>query len=181
MLHGNQNDTQIISICYVSRSSLEGSEALEAVSDIVIFASSNNAQLRVTGGLLYTGVHFAQVLEGPQKHVEELLSKIERDGRHTAVTVVDRRPIKRRKFPSWAMAYSGPSPFLDRHIKPLLSPFVTGAQREELINSLQGKLLGFITAKSADGDLQPTPTLHLVGDIQPIKASLRKKGSSPLM
>lgn len=157
-LHYNK----IISICYVSRSSLEESKALEEVSDIVIFASSNNAQLSVTGGLLYTGAHFAQVLEGPQEHVEELLSKIEKDRRHTDVTTVDMRPIKRRNFPSWAMAYSGPSPLLDRHIKPLLSPFVAPTQREELIASLQDKLLRFISAKTVDNNPQPTPKIHLV-------------------
>jgi len=181
MLNKILHDNQLISLCYVSRSRIDEIKALEEVSDIAIFASSNNVQLSVTGGLLYTVAHFAQVLEGPQKQVEELMSKIEKDPRHYDVTTVDMRPIKRRKFPNWAMAYSGPSPFLDRHIKPLLSPFVTTTQGEELIDSLQERLLRFITGETAGEDAQPTPKLHLVGGAGPIETSPGQEDDRPLI
>ena len=61
MLYDSLHESQLISLFYVSRSSLQESKAQEEVSNIVSFALSNNAGLSVTGALLYTGAHFAQV------------------------------------------------------------------------------------------------------------------------
>ena len=120
-------------------------------------------------------------LEGPQKGVAEVMSKIEKDTRTADATIVEIQQITKRKFPNWAMAYSGPSPFLDRHIKPLLSPFTSDGPREELIASLQEKLLRFITAKTADDDPRPPSKLHLVGGIEMIGVPPRQEDDRPLV
>lgn len=124
-------------ILYVSRSTLPIEGDSEAVNEIVNVAVARNERLRVTGALLYTHLHFAQVLEGPLGAIRELMSSILRDDRHTDVTVILQNGISARKFKSWAMAYAGPLPLLDRRIKPLLHPGTVGKKRieggEELI------------------------------------------------
>jgi hypothetical protein len=126
----------LFSLLYVSRSSLEGSQEEAQVGEIIRIAVARNAELRVTGSLLFTGAHFAQVLEGPREAVADLMSSIEADSRHRDVTTVKTRTIGQRMFPDWAMAYSGRSPFLDRHLKPLLSPLLEQDARNELVDEV---------------------------------------------
>lgn len=107
-------------LIYVSESNIEESEADAVVAQMVANAQSRNAQLNVTGALIFTGTHFAQVLEGCKKAIDEVMASIQRDSRHSAVTVVDRSPISERQFPNWAMAYQGPSQFVSRHVARLI-------------------------------------------------------------
>lgn len=108
-------------LLYVSRSRLDRAVAAAEVDRIIATARHNNPARRLTGGLIFTENHFAQVLEGDSDTLDGMLASLARDPRHEALTVVERRPIERRQFPHWAMAYSGPSFFLDRHIRPLLA------------------------------------------------------------
>jgi hypothetical protein len=74
----------------------------------------------VTGALIFTGVHFAQVLEGSAPAVEILIRRIASDERHTHFDVLQDTEIDRRHFRTWSMAYSGPSSYLAAHLRPLL-------------------------------------------------------------
>lgn len=129
-------DWGLTSLLYVSRSTLaiEGDD--KEVAEIVDVATARNGSLNITGALIYTEQHFAQVLEGPIKGVRELMNSILRDKRHRDVTVVVEQKISARKFPRWAMAYSGAFPYLDRQIKPLLSPTLGEADRLRLGHQL---------------------------------------------
>jgi hypothetical protein len=49
------------------------------------------------------------------------MESIRADSRHRNLNVVSDDPIAERYFPDWSMAYSGPSFYVDRQIRPLLS------------------------------------------------------------
>jgi hypothetical protein len=66
----------------------------------------NNAQLGLTGMLLYADGSFFQVLEGPADVVSGLYQKIECDPRHAQVTRIISEPIPRRFFSEWSMGFS---------------------------------------------------------------------------
>ncbi len=132
----NVLDLGMYSLFYVSRSSLALEGDADAVNEIVSAANSRNGPLRVTGALIYTELHFAQLLEGPARAIEELMSSIRADKRHCDVTVVAERKILLRSFEKWEMAYSGSSPSMDRYLKPLISPVTPEKERPRLISRL---------------------------------------------
>ena len=136
----------VTSLLYVSRSLLVLPEQAEEIQKIVEVARSRNARLDVTGALIFTEARFAQVLEGSTEAVEELMASIRRDPRHKDVEVVEVAEITSRRFPNWTMAYSGPSFYVDRHIKPLVNSGLETGPRGELAS----KLIGFMRELSRD-------------------------------
>ena len=109
------------SLLYISRSALSPRDAAKGVEQIVATSVARNLTLGITGALLFTGEHFAQVLEGPEESVDVLMADICRDPRHADVLVVDRHALEQRRFPDWSLAYFGPSQFVSRHVTRLLS------------------------------------------------------------
>jgi hypothetical protein len=105
---------------YVSESSLQIPSERERFNDIVEVARSRNPILNVTGALLFTETHFAQVLEGPAASLEMLMKSILADDRHQRVDVVFHRPSKARRFASWSLAFTGQSAFVKRRIKAIV-------------------------------------------------------------
>jgi len=87
---------------YVSRSRLPD-PAL--VKPLLATCRRNNRRLDVTGCLVYTGEHFAQVLEGQPQTVQELVRRIETDERHQDCMVLTRRGLTIRQYPNWSMGY----------------------------------------------------------------------------
>ena len=68
-------------------------------------ARIENANLNVTGMLLYAEGAFIQVLEGDAQAVERLLRKIKRDARHRRFLILLDRVIHDRDFDGWSMAF----------------------------------------------------------------------------
>jgi Sensors of blue-light using FAD len=128
-------------LLYVSRSLLRLPQELGEVDRIVAVARRENARLAVTGALVFTRAHFAQVLEGDEQAVEALMERIRKDRRHGQVTVVSQGERDARLFPQWSMAYSGGSLYVDRHIKPLLAaapePGATGPLAGKLVRLMR--------------------------------------------
>lgn len=93
----------MIRIFYISKAS----EDLTAKdhNQILDKARRNNARLGVTGLLVIKDGYFAQALEGEEAAVNELLSKIEKDPRHSGVVVLSREEADHRIFPGWEMGY----------------------------------------------------------------------------
>ena len=108
------------SLLYVSKSLVDIANADKEVADINEVASARNTELKVTGALIYTGSEFAQILEGTEDALRELMASIHRDKRHTNVTVVYQEPINERKFSKWSMAYSGRATYVSNQVRPLL-------------------------------------------------------------
>ena len=75
-----------------------------SLKKILETARKNNKATEVTGALLYTGKHFAQVLEGPQRAVNHWFQLISQDLRHGNVTPLFYERITERQFDGWSMA-----------------------------------------------------------------------------
>ena len=120
----------IASLLYVSRSMLELPRQAAEVDAIVRVAQSRNRSLGVTGALVFTQRHWAQNLEGPEEAVEALMDSIRRDSRHADVDEVYRETIPDRRFPTWAMAYAGPSTFVAGNVLPLTDPLPAAGKRK---------------------------------------------------
>jgi hypothetical protein len=96
--------------------------------------------------LVFTGAHFAQVLEGPGPAVDELMSSIFADERHTNVDIVQAIDVESHRFSGWSMAYSGPSDYVDRHIRPLFKEVTAPGTRILAARSLIQLMMEFTTA-----------------------------------
>lgn len=95
-------------LIYRSRSLLpKGQEANESgLAEILKVARQNNQRHGVTGALILYGEkgRFAQVLEGPENTVKDLLARIKADPRHDSVEVREAGAAPTRLFTRWAMA-----------------------------------------------------------------------------
>lgn len=100
---------KLFRLIYVSRNTSreEGHGVEDEAGRILTAARRNNPMRKVTGALLYNSDCFAQVLEGPLNEVEQVFEVIQRDPRHSDVTVLDAVPVASRDFPAWAMASTG--------------------------------------------------------------------------
>ncbi|PSJ43274.1 BLUF domain-containing protein [Allosphingosinicella deserti] len=117
---GERKGIGLKSLLYASASALAPGDEQAEVERIVSTARARNADLGVTGTLVFTRTRFAQILEGADGVVDALMARIARDPRHEQVTVVDAIPIDRRMFDDWTLSYSGGSRYVDKHIAPLL-------------------------------------------------------------
>src|ERR1700761_4282019 len=94
-------------LLYVSNTSRDISSA--ALEDILKSAQRNNAQLDVTGMLLYADGGFLQVLEGETQTLDALYAKIAQDKRHWNTQVLLRHKAP-RAFADWSMGFARLSP-----------------------------------------------------------------------
>ena len=102
--------SHIQKVVYCSRNLIEGDAATRdaEISQILETARKNNSQVNVTGALLFSTDHFAQVLEGPQQAVEAIFERIQHDSRHGDVTILESLTSEQRDFSEWSMAYVSP-------------------------------------------------------------------------
>lgn len=83
-------------------------QALDAaIRQILDISQRNNAQAHVTGALLFNAGCFGQVLEGPRRAVEATFERIQRDIRHSDVTLLAFEATASRAFPNWSMGFVG--------------------------------------------------------------------------
>ena len=73
------------------------------VRQILRASQRNNRRKDITGCLLYSGKHFAQILEGEPVALDEIVTKIAADKRHYQFLVAIDRQVAKRKFPNWSM------------------------------------------------------------------------------
>jgi len=78
----------IKSIFYVSQKTVAWPDDGPDVEAITAVATSRNAILGVTGALISTDHFFAQILEGPEAAVDDVMASILRDARHRSVKVL---------------------------------------------------------------------------------------------
>jgi hypothetical protein len=129
----------MLSLLYVSTSLLDPAAADTGVAGIVAQSRPRNRLLDVTGALLFTGRHFAQMLEGPPPAIDALMASIRADRRHADVIVIAKQPIAARRFAAWALAYSGRSHFVARTVARSVTDSSRGSMRgtEALIRFMQ--------------------------------------------
>jgi hypothetical protein len=114
--------TMECTLLYVSRATIAADRLAVEVADIIATSRAHNARVGITGGLVRAGGYFAQLLEGPAVEVRALMERIDRDPRHTDVSVVRIAASDRRRLPDWSMAYAGESSYVANQIVPLLGP-----------------------------------------------------------
>ncbi len=101
----------MLSLLYISRSRLpEGARGDRDLAEILDAAASRNLKNGITGALLHTGPEFAQVLEGPESAVVNIMGSILLDPRHDHVRIISRENVEQRSFPNWGMALVGHHP-----------------------------------------------------------------------
>jgi hypothetical protein len=76
----------ILEVLYVSV--LAPDQRPTVVGQIVTQARARNAQRAITGLLVFDGIHFCQLIEGPVEAVQPLMEGIRQDPRHQAVRVL---------------------------------------------------------------------------------------------
>jgi hypothetical protein len=104
---------------YVSTSAL-GQNADNEIASFRSAAQSRNPELGLTGVLIFSGLHFAQFLEGPEASLEIMKTSICRDDRHTGVLTLQAHPIEQRRYRRWALAYSGRATAIDNVLSDAL-------------------------------------------------------------
>lgn len=93
----------IIELLYTSKAKKDISPA--EISSIIAASHKFNTENDITGCLLYHKGEFIHLLEGEQKKVHELYSKIMFDKRNTDVSMLIQNPIEKRYFSSWTMTF----------------------------------------------------------------------------
>lgn len=98
-------------LVYYSRNRIAGGPEVlaEAITTILSASRKNNAQVGVTGALMFNAGCFAQVLEGAQGDVEGVFERIQQDERHGDVSLLAFDPVSARAFDAWSMGFVGAS------------------------------------------------------------------------
>lgn len=68
-------------------------------------SANKNADLNISGMLLYLNQRFIQVLEGEKDQVKSLYSRIQKDKRHENVMTVIEGQVTKRNFENWSMGF----------------------------------------------------------------------------
>ncbi len=79
--------------------------ARDNLVELLKIARRKNMAADISGMLLYHGGSFLQVLEGPEKNVEELYAKIQKDPRHNRCLLLWRDSIQQKEFENWSMGF----------------------------------------------------------------------------
>ena len=66
-------------------------------------ARTLNALDGITGLLVFDGRRFLQIVEGAPDAIDDLMARLWRDSRHSAIEIRDERLVEARAFPDWTM------------------------------------------------------------------------------
>ena len=101
----------VYSLVYSSVAELNAANTADRdmVDSILATARRRNAEIGVTGALLFTEGRFVQALEGDRDMVRATYDRIATDPRHNGVEVLASQFSDRRRFKEWSMAYVGDS------------------------------------------------------------------------
>lgn len=98
-------------LLYVSDSTI--ADEISKLDDIMLESVIWNHDNKLTGILWSTEKKFAQVIEGNETSIDELLNKLHKDPRHTNIQVVDYSVIEKREFGNWSMRYPENDPMFE--------------------------------------------------------------------
>jgi len=129
---------------YISRSLARPDE----LDGLLRLARQLNERRDVTGVLLYTGGHFAQLLEGPAAALAETMAAIRRDRRHEAIHELLAEPIAQRRCGDWSMAFVS-TPGADDLIQHLLMGPLVAPERAQRLLQLMLDAAGATPAAAA--------------------------------
>lgn len=99
----HQGDDIILRLTYVSRHNANNKKI--EVTRILAQAQRNNQQNDVTGALVISDDYFLQSIEGERAVINELLSKLFKDDRHSSLQVIECREVEQRRWGKWSMKH----------------------------------------------------------------------------
>ena len=89
-------------LTYISRGAKTFTE--KELEDLSFFSETQNNKNELTGVLFSFEDYFYQILEGPEKKLDECFNKISKDKRHDHIFVLNlEENISERKYPNWGM------------------------------------------------------------------------------
>lgn len=88
-------------LTYVS--TLAGDMSKPQLDALVATAAAKNDRLGVTGLLLFNELNFMQTLEGERAVIDQLMTTIAADRRHSGLIVIDAEDVHERAFPTWSL------------------------------------------------------------------------------
>lgn len=83
------------------------------IANLLATARQRNRAADISGVLVYTGLGFFQVLEGPRPGVQSVFESILADRRHHTLAVIEMDFAAERRFAGWAMGFLGTTRDLD--------------------------------------------------------------------
>lgn len=104
-------------VLYVSQA--RGAD-IQSIRVLMRRSADNNTQRGLTGLLLYTGGHFAQLLEGPGPALSEVMWRIAQDDRHTRMRKLATKQVPSRSCSEWAMKLLV-APEVDHQVRELVN------------------------------------------------------------
>jgi len=98
-------------LVYQSRSCLDVAfgDVRAEIDNILEVSRARNAVAGITGALMFNENCFTQILEGEETAVKNVFARIEKDKRHSDVTILFVETGAARQFGSWWMAFAGKS------------------------------------------------------------------------
>lgn len=109
-------------ILYVSESTVPGEAG---VLETILHQSRHNNGLDGVTGLLWSdGRRFAQVIEGDDRAIADVMARIRADRRHHRIEVLRDEQVTEREFGSWSMDWrsaDGPADTYDARLSRMLS------------------------------------------------------------
>ena len=105
----------------VYRSKATGEVGSLALFNLLTQARQKNAELDITGHLIFDGEFFTQWVEGPSSSLDKLWAALQKDDRHHQIILISRTPAEVRRFAEWTMAFSS-YPSLNSHNMPGFFP-----------------------------------------------------------
>lgn len=112
------------------------SSASDCTGEIARHARARNDELDLTGALIGTKNHFAQILEGEEVTVRSMMARICADRRHDLVKVISEGRVVARAFRDWSMACVAGSAALEQCIKTSLTRSGPHAEQDAILASL---------------------------------------------
>lgn len=94
-------------LVYYSENRIPSSNLASEIETILAASRRNNVLVGISGALMFSQGHFAQVLEGDQTAIESTFERIQQDRRHGNVHLLEFSPTPTRGFETWSMAYIG--------------------------------------------------------------------------
>lgn len=76
------------------------------LTDLLLGARQRNQEHGITGILVYAAGNFAQVLEGPDAAIDQLLRNLHADPRHDDYRVIAEGSVETRSFDGWSMDWA---------------------------------------------------------------------------
>jgi len=120
----------------VYASTAQSAVDLNEFKRILLQAQANNHRRDLTGMLAFNSKIFLQALEGSREQINDLYSKLMRDPRHKAVTLLSYKEIEERHWANWSMGFAAPNSdnralFLKYSQQSVFNPYIMKADAVE--------------------------------------------------